>query len=83
MDVQRRAVRGGPFHDGRHVLDGHSANGMQGGADQDSGLGSDLLPQRLDALGPPVTGAVAEPLLRTGQRRTVGRRNSDSRCRAG
>ena len=39
---------------------------------QNGGLGTDLLPQRLDALGPPVPGAVAEPQLRACQRRPVG-----------
>ena len=41
-----------PFDDGRHLLDGHRPDGMQCGADQDGGVGCDLLPQRLDAFGP-------------------------------
>ena len=35
MDVQRNTVRSSPFHNCRHVLDGHTPDGMQGGADQD------------------------------------------------
>jgi hypothetical protein len=44
MDVQRSTMRGSPFHDGGHVRDGHSAYGMQGGADQNGRLTADLLP---------------------------------------
>jgi hypothetical protein len=68
MDVQRNTVRGRPFHDRWHVLDGHSSHRVQCGADQDGRVGTDLLSQRLDALGPPVATAVTEPLLRSGQR---------------
>ena len=63
MNVQRSAVCGSPFHDGRHVFNGDPPDAMQRRADQDGRLTADLLPQCLDTFRPPVTGAVAEPLL--------------------
>ncbi len=69
--MQRSTVCGSPFHDGRHVFDGDPPNGMQRRADQDGRRSADLLPQCLDTLRPPVTGAVAEPLLGAGQRCAV------------
>ena len=68
VDMQRGIVRSRPFHDGRHVLDRDTADRMQRGADEDGRRRADLLPQRLDTLGPPVAGAVAEALLRACQR---------------
>ena len=83
VDVQRSTVCGSPFHDGGHVFDGDAPDGMQRRADEDGRLTSDLLPQCLDTFGPPVTGAVAEPLLRARPAVRRPARNSDSRCRAG
>ena len=69
--MQRNIVRGSPFHDGGHVLrrgrPGRNAAPRRPGRR----LRADLLPQCLDALRPPVTGAVAEAQLRTGQRCAV------------